>query len=57
MAIDDLTRCPFCGKDAFDAIGLKRHLLRGWCEIFNKTDTKHDVEYVLNKRQSGDEQP
>ena len=31
--------CPFCGEADFDATGLKRHLLRGWCEVFENTDT------------------
>jgi hypothetical protein len=31
--------CPFCEDGNFDLIGLKRHLLNGWCEIFNMTDT------------------
>ena len=29
--------CPFCHEDDFDEIGLKRHLLSGWCEVFNNT--------------------
>jgi len=32
--------CPFC-KDQefeFDALGLKQHLERGWCEAWNKTE-------------------
>lgn len=31
---NDLLYCPFCEDD--DLIGLKRHLLYGWCEEFNK---------------------
>ena len=30
--------CPFCHIENFDLIGLKSHLLRGDCEIFNETD-------------------
>ena len=30
--------CPFCGEDDFDLIGLKRHLTRGWCNEFERTD-------------------
>jgi hypothetical protein len=26
--------CPFCDEGGFDAIGLKAHLLRGWCDAF-----------------------
>jgi len=28
--------CPFCKEDDFDEIGLKHHLLRGWCEAFEQ---------------------
>jgi hypothetical protein len=31
--------CPFCNEPDFDKIGLKRHLLRGWCEEFEDTPT------------------
>lgn len=27
--------CPFCGEGDFDLLGLKMHLNRGWCEVFN----------------------
>ena len=30
--------CPFCGEKDFDLIGLKIHLLRGWCDVFEVTD-------------------
>jgi len=26
--------CPFCSEGDFDLIGLKMHLLAGWCEPF-----------------------
>jgi len=29
--------CPFCAEGGFDLVGLKGHLLRGWCDKFNKT--------------------
>lgn len=29
--------CPFCREGDFDAIGLKRHLLAGWCNAFEAT--------------------
>ena len=29
--------CPFCNEKDFDLIGLKAHLLRGWCSNFNNT--------------------
>ena len=28
--------CPFCAEGEFDLVGLKGHLLRGWCDKFNK---------------------
>ena len=28
--------CPFCEKGEFDLIGLKGHLQRGYCSIFEK---------------------
>jgi hypothetical protein len=30
--------CPFCNETDFDLIGLKRHFLRDWCDVFNITD-------------------
>lgn len=30
--------CPFCGDDDFDQIGLKRHLILGYCEKFEIID-------------------
>jgi len=30
-------KCPFCGEDDFDLIGLKFHLLY-YCEVFEKTE-------------------
>ena len=32
--------CPFCGEREFDDIGLKMHLLNGWCEPFEKVQPK-----------------
>lgn len=29
--------CPFCEEKGFDMIGLKMHLIRGWCEVFEQT--------------------
>jgi hypothetical protein len=26
--------CPFCNEDDFDLLGLKFHLVRGWCVEF-----------------------
>lgn len=30
--------CPFCLENDFDLIGLKNHLLKGHCDIFNATE-------------------
>ena len=38
MTFDEL-QCPFCKERDFDDIGLKAHLLRGWCDQFNDVDT------------------
>jgi 4-hydroxy-3-methylbut-2-en-1-yl diphosphate synthase IspG/GcpE len=38
LTIPELIACPFCGDVDFDLIGLKRHLLNGWCECFNEVD-------------------
>jgi hypothetical protein len=34
----DFIKCPFCGEDDFDLIGLKTHLTNGWCDVFNATE-------------------
>jgi hypothetical protein len=31
--------CPFCGETDFDPIGLKGHLLMGWCDVFSAIET------------------
>ena len=36
--VDSLVRCPFCGEDDFDLIGLKSHLQHGECEPFENTE-------------------
>lgn len=45
--------CPFCGETDFDALGLKHHLLFGYCKEFNSivdvnpyicTDSESDQE-------------
>jgi len=42
--IDELT-CPFCKEDGFDTIGLKSHLIKGDCEIFNNTGNLERLNY------------
>lgn len=31
--------CPFCKDTDFDMVGLKIHLLSGYCEIFDLVET------------------
>ena len=35
--------CPFCGERDFDAIGLKIHLIRYWCDVYNALPTQHPI--------------
>lgn len=32
-------QCPFCKEQDFDLIGLKSHLVYGWCDVFSDTLT------------------
>lgn len=29
--------CPFCHEEDFDLIGLKIHLVSGWCDVYERT--------------------
>jgi transcription elongation factor Elf1 len=40
--------CPFCDDGDFDKVGLKHHLLNGYCETFNSTMSVEE-ERNLNK--------
>jgi len=31
--------CPFCAEPDFDLVGLKSHLSKGECEVFEKTES------------------
>lgn len=31
--------CPFCGEDGFDLVGLKNHIERDWCSIYDLVPT------------------
>ncbi len=42
---EDERSCPFCGDDDYDAVGLKMHLVRGNCEVFNETP-----DYVMRTK-------
>jgi len=35
MNNDSSVKCPFCGEEDFDLVGLKMHLENGWCEEYN----------------------
>ena len=37
--VKGVVRCPFCGDGDFDLVGLKLHINRGWCPIFEDLDT------------------
>jgi hypothetical protein len=47
-------QCPFCDDSGFDAIGLKHHLVTGYCEMFNSTIS---VEEERRARQSNGSTP
>lgn len=53
-------KCPFCGDDDFDLIGLKAHFMRGWCEPFNETirpeEERFDVPKFSEARKRANEQ-
>ena len=34
-----MIRCPFCKEDDFDLIGLKSHLEKGHCSVYEETET------------------
>lgn len=34
--IDLYIKCPFCGEDDYDLIGLKTHFENGWCDAYNE---------------------
>lgn len=36
--------CPFCGENDFDLLGLKIHLMRGWCEQFEALNPKNTTQ-------------
>lgn len=54
MSTSDDLRCPFCGEDDMDAIGLKLHLMK-WCEEFDKVDVSNVRSLYGLHRQFGDE--
>ena len=47
--------CPFCGEKDFDLIGLKIHFNRGWCQVFEQTETidrELEVKERINAKRS-----
>ena len=44
--------CPFCLEGGFDFVGLKMHLLLGWCDKFKETSI--DVPNTRERRASPD---
>jgi hypothetical protein len=37
---DEYISCPFCGGKDFDEVGLKIHLTRGHCDVFEEVSTE-----------------
>lgn len=42
-------QCPFCKEEDFDLIGLKAHIERGCCDVFNSTLTIEEEEEAVKK--------
>ncbi len=57
MAIHEIQflDCPFCESHDFDLLGLKIHLLNGWCDRFNgigrEIPTSRDVTRGKDKEE------
>jgi hypothetical protein len=47
--MSDSIQCPFCPEKDFDLIGLKRHLMRGWCVDFEQTDAPPEPVISANQ--------
>lgn len=41
--------CPFCDEDGFDLLGLKLHLMRGYCDMYNNTGHNYLKTYERMK--------
>lgn len=41
--------CPFCKEKGYDLIGLKYHLLQGYCKVFNSVITPEEETALKNK--------
>ena len=43
--IDMEVRCPFCGEEDFDLIGLKTHLDNGDCDAYNEITPRPRIKW------------
>ncbi len=46
--MSELITCPFCKEGEFDLIGLRHHLMCGYCQVFEATLT---VDQAREQRQ------
>lgn len=53
MSESELT-CPFCMEDDFDKIGLKKHLLAGYCDAFNLVESEDEEKERKESQPSGE---
>ena len=44
--------CPFCKEADFDAMGLKLHLTRGWCDVFETIEARTMFEQDMLRARS-----
>ena len=42
-------QCPWCGEDDFDLVGLKLHILQGWCDAYDATTIEDQTEAEKEK--------
>lgn len=35
----DTMLCPFCKDDGFDLVGVRNHIIKGYCEVLNSIET------------------
>lgn len=47
--------CMFCNETDFDWIGLKRHIIRGWCTKFEKIPLLFPDEIKTKEKEIGHE--
>ena len=39
-----IMKCPFCGEDDFDLVGLKYHILN-YCKVYDEVKMLHTLQY------------